>query len=118
MHSRRKFLATAGVLSLGAALPCAAAQGADSITFMTPFGFIADFLEIMNAHSGGHWRKLGIESKVAGAQGTAQAIQQLATGQVEFVRCGTTDFMRAVVQHGAPLLAVATMYQGSNFVVA
>lgn len=118
MNSRRQFLATAAALSASASLPSVVrAQGGDPFVFCTGFGFIADFLEVMNAHSGGHWRNVGIDSTVIGGQGGAQAIQQLAAGQAHMIRTGSIELMRAVVAQNLPLLAVATIYQGSTFSV-
>lgn len=108
---RRSFLVSAGALAVTPAL----AQTRESFTFCTPFGFIADFLEIMNAHTGGHWRDQGLDSKVVGAQGTSPAIQQLTAGQAQMIRAASIDFMRAVAQQNLPLIAVSTIYQGSTF---
>ena len=118
MNNRREFLSTAAALSVSASLPgIARAQRGDPFVFCTGFGFIADFLEIMNAQSGGHWRDVGIDAKVIGAQGAAQAIQQLAAGQAHMIRTASIEFMRAVAAQNLPLLSVATIYQGSTFSV-
>ena len=53
---------------------------------MTPFGFDADFIDLMNAYSGGHFAKEGLDAKVLGAAGTVQHIQQVIAGQVDFGR--------------------------------
>ena len=39
----------------------ARAQSLEPITVMTPFGFIGDFIDIMNAYSGGHFRRQGLD---------------------------------------------------------
>ena len=119
---RRQFLGSSAALAGAAALPAAFpttlfAQARESFTFCTPFGFIADFLEIMNAQSGGHWRDAGLDSKLIGAQGTSPAIQQLVAGQAQMIRAASIDFMRAVAQQNLPLIAVSTIYQGSTFYV-
>ena len=116
MTKRRTFLATSGALAASALLPSiVTAQTRTPFTFCTPFGFIADFIEIMNAHTGGHWRDQGLDSKVVGAQGTSPAIQQLVAGQAQMIRAASIDFMRAVAQQNLPLVAVSTIYQGSTF---
>ena len=82
-----------GALAAGAALAPAlsmpfvrrATAAAQPLNFMTPFGFIPDFLPLMNMVSGGHLAKQGFESTLIGGQGTATAIQQLLGGQVSFV---------------------------------
>jgi NitT/TauT family transport system substrate-binding protein len=112
MSTRRDFLAASGALGASALAPSIV-----PFTFCTPFGFIADFLEIMNAQSGGHWRDQGLDSKLVGAQGTSPAIQQLTAGQAQMIRAASIDFMRAVAQQNLPLLSVATIYQGSTFYV-
>ncbi len=104
-------------LATGALLasPAVVGQAREPLTVMTPFGFIPDFIEIMNAHSGGHYARHGFESRVLGAQGTAPALQQLTAGQVQFVRAAAIDMVRAVATADAPLVAVATSHQGSTF---
>lgn len=115
LTTRRTLL---GGAAAGAALVAAPgilrAQAREPLTVMTPFGFIPDFIEMMNAVSGGHLAKHGFEAKLLGANGTAQALQQLIAGQVQFIRAASIDMMRAVGQ-GAPLVAIATSHQGSTF---
>jgi ABC-type nitrate/sulfonate/bicarbonate transport system substrate-binding protein len=120
MHptQRRVFLRASAALSATAVLPLSvSAQPREAMVFCTPFGFIADFIEIMNAHTGGHFAAQGLDSKVVGAQGTAPAIQQLTAGQAQFIRAASIDFMRAIAQQKLPLLAISTIYQGSTFYV-
>jgi NitT/TauT family transport system substrate-binding protein len=112
--TRRHLLAAGTAAAAGLAAPAVLAQAREPLTFMTPFGFIPDFIEMMNAVSGGHLAKHGFEPKLLGANGTAQALQQLIAGQVSFIRAASIDMMRAVSQ-GAPLVAIATSHQGSTF---
>lgn len=118
MPTRRDFLAgaatTAGAAALFRPAIICAARAAEPIAVVTPFGFIPDFIEIMNAQAGGHFAKEGIDAKVIGAHGTAQAIQQLVAGQAQFGRAAAIDMMRAVGK-GAPLVSISTLYQGSTF---
>lgn len=113
--SRRTF---ASGLAAGSAVVAAPsvlrAQGREPLTVMTPFGFIPDFIEMMNAVSGGHYERHGFNAQLLGANGTAQALQQLAAGQVQFIRAASIDMIRAAAQ-GAPVVAVATSHQGSTF---
>jgi ABC-type nitrate/sulfonate/bicarbonate transport system substrate-binding protein len=113
--NRRRVLA-GGASAAAAAVcgPAVLAQAREPLSFMTPFGFIPDFIEMMNAVSGGHLAKQGFDAKLLGANGTAQAIQQLVAGQVSFIRSASIDMIRAVSQ-GAPLVAIATSHQGSTF---
>lgn len=55
---------------------------------MALFGFIPDFIEMMNMVSGGHPVRHGFEPTLRAANGTAQALQQLAAGQAVHPRCG------------------------------
>jgi ABC-type nitrate/sulfonate/bicarbonate transport system substrate-binding protein len=114
--SRRKVLAgigaAAGVGLVGA--PAVLAQSREPLTVMTPFGFIPDFIEMMNAVSGGHYQNHGFDAKLLGASGTAQAMQQLVAGQVQFIRAASIDMIRAAAQ-GVPVVAIATSHQGSTF---
>ncbi len=113
---RRRFLASSAALSAASMLPGAArAQSGEPFVFCTGFGFIVDFLEVMNAQAGGHWREAGLDGKVIGAQGAAQSIQLLASGQAHMIRTAAIEMMRAVSAQNLPLLAVATIYQGSTF---
>lgn len=109
---RRDLLAAAVV----AALPARArAQALQPVTVLTPFGFIVDFLEVMNAKSGGHFRAAGLEAEVLGAGGAAAAVQQLAAGRCQFSRGAAIDVMKAVSAQKLPLVSVATLFQGSTF---
>jgi ABC-type nitrate/sulfonate/bicarbonate transport system substrate-binding protein len=82
---------------------------------MTPFGYIADFIEMMNAITGGHMAREGLDAKLMGGQGTAQPIQQLITGGAQMIRASGIDVMRAISTTKAPLVSIATMYQASTF---
>lgn len=110
---RRMFLA-AGAATL-AAPSLARAQAREPLAIMTPFGFNTDFIEMMNAVSGGYLARQGFEARLMGAQGTAPATQQLVAGQVQFIRSAAIDMIRAVHASGAPLVAIATSHQGSTF---
>ena len=116
MNSRRDFLrAATGASALLAAPAILRAQARDSLVMMTPFGLIPDFIEMMNAISGGHYAAQNIDAKLLGGQGTAQPIQQLITGQAHFIRASGIDVMRAVATTKVPLVSIATIYQGSTF---
>ncbi len=94
--------------------PAVLGQAREPLTVMTPFGFIPDFIEMMNAVTGGHYQRHGFDAKLLGAAGTAQAMQQLAAGQVQFIRAASIDMIRAATQ-GVPLVAIGTSHQGSTF---
>lgn len=119
MPTRRKVLAAAAAAGAIAGFPAIIrpARAAEKVTLITPFGFDADFIDLMNAHSGGHFAKEGLDATVLGATGTVQSIQQVIAGQVDFGRFSGIDFIRAVGAKDAPLRALATMRQNSGFTI-
>ncbi len=116
MTNRREFIkSTVAASALIASPAILRAQTREPFVMMTPFGFIADFIEMMNAISGGHMAAQGLDAKLMGGQGTAQPIQQLITGQAQMIRASGIDVMRAISTTKAPLISVGTMYQASTF---
>ncbi len=116
MTNRREFIkSTVAASALIASPAILRAQMREPFVMMTPFGFIADFIEMMNAISGGHMAAQGLDAKLMGGQGTAQPIQQLITGQAQMIRASGIDVMRAISTTKAPLISVGTMYQASTF---
>ncbi len=111
MVTRREFLA--GAAAAGA-FPVRA-HAADPVTIVTPDGFLPDFIELMNAASGGHFARVGIDARIIGTNGSMQAMQQLVSGQAQFSRGSAIDFIRAVGTAHAPLVSIATLYQSSTF---
>jgi ABC-type nitrate/sulfonate/bicarbonate transport system substrate-binding protein len=107
------------VMAGGCALAAAGrVQAATAVTVLTPFGFIADFLEMMNASSGGHFKAAGLDAQLLGAGGAAAAVQQLAAGRCQFTRGAAIDIMKAMsAQKDLALVSVATIFQGSTFFV-
>lgn len=114
MALTRRSLAAGLAAGLVASPALVRAQARENLTVMTPFGFIPDFIEMMNAVTGGHYERHGFNAQLLGANGTAQALQQLTAGQVQFIRAAAIDMIRATGQ-GAPLVAIATSHQGSTF---
>ncbi|MFT8244871.1 ABC transporter substrate-binding protein [Roseomonas sp. BN140053] len=93
----------------------ARAQAGEKLTLITPFGFIVDFLEMMNAVAGEHLKRQGFDPVLLGGSGSAQAIQQVVTGQARMLRISGIDMMKAVSQANLPLISVATIYQAGGF---
>ena len=63
MTSRREFIKTGAAASALIAAPAILrAQTREPFVMMTPFGFIADFIEMMNAISGGHMAAQGLDA--------------------------------------------------------
>jgi len=114
MATRRRVLAGA-LAALAAPAVLCTARAADKVTLITPFGFDADFIDMMNAYSGGHFAREGLDAQVLGAPGTVQHIQQVIAGKADFGRFSGIDFIRVVATKDAPLRAVATMRQNSGF---
>jgi len=114
---RRALLRGAPLLALPMVLrgAPARAQAGEPVTMITPFGFIIDFLEMMNAVAGGHLQKQGFAPTLLGGAGSAQAIQQVVSGRVKMLRIAGIDMMKATAQAGLPLVSIATIYQGSTF---
>jgi ABC-type nitrate/sulfonate/bicarbonate transport system substrate-binding protein len=112
MLGRRLFIAAT---TAATAAPCRA-QTATPVTVLTPFGFIIDFLEMMNAVTGGHFQAAGLDATLLGAGGAAASTQQLAAGRCQFIRGSCIDVMKAMsAQQDVSLVSVATIFQGSNF---
>lgn len=116
MTTRREFLA--GAATLSAALgDIGRARAAEPMIIITPFGFDPNFIELMNAYSGGHFAREGLDAKVLGAPGSAQSLQQMVSGQVQFAMIASLDFIRAVGARDAPLQAFATLGQHYGFYI-
>jgi NitT/TauT family transport system substrate-binding protein len=109
---RRRDLLAGAAASL--AMP-ALVRAAEPVTMVTPDGFLPDFIELMNAASGGHFARAGIEARIIGANGSMQAMQQLIAAQAQFSRGSAIDLIRAVGAANAPLVSIATLYQASTF---
>ncbi len=98
-----------GASAANASTTGASVTGAPLIA-MTPFGFIADFLEMMNAVSGGHFKRSGLDIQLLGGAGAAASLQQLLAGRVTFVRGTGLDTIKIAAQ-GQPVVSIATLYQ-------
>ncbi len=115
VRTRRAFLAAAA--AAGVAPFIGRARAADKITVLTGFGLLPNFIEIMNAYSGGYFRKEGLDATVVGAHGTAIEMQQMIAGQAAFGRVAALDQMNAIAKQHVPFVSVATLCQGSTFQV-
>lgn len=72
MTTRRNFFKLAVGFAAGSAsgtAPLRQALAAEPLTFMTPFGFIPDFLEMMNMVSGGFLAREGFTPTLLGDKG-------------------------------------------------
>jgi ABC-type nitrate/sulfonate/bicarbonate transport system substrate-binding protein len=117
MTTRRKFLATAAAGAALGGFPAILrhARAAEPVTLITPFGYDADFIDMMNAYSAGHFAKEGLDAKVLGGRGTVQALQAIIAGEAQFTRFSGIDYIRAVASKHAPLMAAATLRHNLGF---
>ena len=118
MTTRRRFLQNAAVVA-GAAIAApsliAKSNAAEPMTVVTPLGFSIDFFDTMNAFSGGHYAKQGLDAKVVGANTGVQMMQLVVSGQGTFGRGAPPDQIRAVAAGQTAPIAISTISQGCNF---
>jgi len=112
---RRQFIGSAAAAAVGFPAIIRSARAADSITVLTPFGFLPDFIEIMNAASGGHFARNGLDVKIIAANGSAQTLQLLVAGKAQYGRTSGNELISAVSKQKLPLVSISTLYQGSTF---
>lgn len=118
MINRRDLVRTAGAfagLGLIGAPAILRAQGLDELRVMTPFAYGPNFIEMMNAVSGGHWEANGIRPVMEAGRGGSQTLQQLVAGQADFIRISSIEQMRAMEAADVDLVCFSTLYQSSTF---
>jgi ABC-type nitrate/sulfonate/bicarbonate transport system substrate-binding protein len=105
-----------GVLAL-AGLGPAGAQALRKLTFVTPFGYLVSFAPDLVGKAGGYFEREGLDVTIQSARGSAQGMQQVLSSQALMTRIGGADVMKAIANDDAPVVAVATIGQGSPFFV-
>lgn len=118
MTTRRNFLRQTAALTAAGLFPMPAivrAQALETIHVLTPFAFGASFIEMMNAVSGGHFAKQGLDVKLEAGRGGAQTLQQLVADQTSFIRISSIEQIGAVEKSGEDLVNFANLYQASTF---
>jgi len=119
MTTRRHFIKAAAVTSAAVTgfptLISSSRAAGDAITFMMPISFAIDFIHSMNAYSGGHFAKQGIDAKLLAATTGAQAMQILYSGKADFAYGSALDEIRVVAAQGSGPISIATMNQASSF---
>ena len=90
--TRRQVLASTAML--GISIP--GAQAAEKLTFITGFGYVMGFIEVMYGAASGIFQRHGLDLEVQGGNGTAMAVQQLLSGNAQIARAGSIDVIRAV----------------------
>jgi ABC-type nitrate/sulfonate/bicarbonate transport system substrate-binding protein len=111
MTTRRALLAGAAA---ALALP-RRARAAEPLVFVTPQGFDPTFIDVMNAVAGGYFAKEGLDPKLIGPPGNAEAFQLVAAGTAQFSYIASLDFIRAVAVRQAPFYGIACISQRTGF---
>ena len=127
--TRRRLSALSGVLSgalvgrLMAGVPAATllarqaqAQSREKLSYLTPFGYLINFVDTMYADSGGYFERAGLEVHIIGGRGSAMSIQQVAAGNVLVSRTGGTDLIKAVAKDPS-IVSIGEIYQRDLFYV-
>lgn len=108
--------AAAGWAATGGLHGVRAAPAPVPVRVMTPFGYIVDFLEMMNAVAGGHFARAGLEVDLVAGAGAAATMQQLLAGQVKFIRNAGIDTLKLAAR-GQPVVSIATLDQSGYWFV-
>ncbi len=87
----------------------------ETASYMTSFGFIASFGEVMMAAQEGFFKDFDLDLTIKGGQGTATAIQAVLGNSVEIARTNGINAIVAVANEGTPLLTIAEVFQQSQF---
>ncbi len=113
--NRRHFLASSIALGSTAAFGVPLyAQGAEAMTYMTPFGFLMDYVETIYGKTSGIFEKRNVDLKIEGGRGSSMAIQQLTAGNILVSRTGGTDLLKAYAKE-PQLVAIASVYPKDLF---
>lgn len=110
--SRRDILA--GAAALAAWSGSARAQPLEKIRYLTPFGYIMGFADVMYSQAGGFFARHGLDVEVEGGRGSAMAVQQISAGNVLISRTGGTDLIKAYVKDPS-IVAFGEIYQRDIF---
>ena len=115
---RRDTLTTLAALGGAAMMPnaisTAGAQAREKLVYLTPFGYLINFVETMYADTGGFFGKAGVDVTITGGRGSAMAVQQVSAGNVLVSRTGGTDLIKAVAKD-PNIVAIAEIYQRDLF---
>jgi NitT/TauT family transport system substrate-binding protein len=78
-------------------------------TSLTPAGYLLAYTGMLYGEAGGFMKNAGLDLTVQASQGSAQAMQQLLTGQALVTRGAGLDVMNAVANSGVPVIAIGTI---------
>jgi ABC-type nitrate/sulfonate/bicarbonate transport system substrate-binding protein len=112
--TRRRALQAIGALAGAPVVPAAFAQGREKLQYLTPFGYLINFVETMYADTGGFFAKNGLDVTIVGGRGSAMAVQQVSAGNVLVSRTGGTDLIKAAVKDPS-IVSIAEIYQRDLF---
>ncbi|MEO8856095.1 MAG: ABC transporter substrate-binding protein [Burkholderiaceae bacterium] len=108
---RRRLIAGATAL---AAFGGARAQTLEKIRYLTPFGYLMGFADVMYTSSAGYFAKNGLDVDIQGGRGSAMSVQQIVAGNVLISRTGGTDLIKAAVKDPS-IVAFGEIYQRDIF---
>lgn len=108
---RRQLIAGAAAL---AAFGGARAQTMEKIRYLTPFGYLMGFADVMYTSSAGYFAKNGLDVDIQGGRGSAMSVQQIVAGNVLISRTGGTDLIKAAVKDPS-IVAFGEIYQRDIF---
>lgn len=115
---RRNFMVGAQALAAASMLPGFAgrafAQNVADITYITPFGYLIAFSEVMYADTGGFFEKNGLNVTIEGGRGSSMAVQQVTAGNALCSRTGGTDLIKAYASDPS-VVAVGEILQRDAF---
>lgn len=97
-----------------AALGGAGAQAPEKFRYLTPFGYLMGFADVMYTSSAGYFAKHGLEVDIQGGRGSAMSVQQIVAGNVLISRTGGTDLIKAAVKDPS-IVAFGEIYQRDLF---
>ncbi len=110
--SRRKLLlSTTALAAWGSG---AGAQTLEKVRYLTPFGYIMGFSDVMYSQAGGFFAKHGLDVDVQGGRGSAMSVQQISAGNVLVSRTGGTDLIKAYAKDPS-IVAFGEIYQRDIF---
>jgi NitT/TauT family transport system substrate-binding protein len=118
--NRRQLIFAAPALGAGLALPGlssrALAAELTKVTYLTPFGYLINFVETMYSQTGGIFAKHGLDVTIEGGRGSSMAVQQVTAGNALISRTGGTDLIKACTKDPS-IVAVAEIVQRDLFYV-
>jgi len=99
--NRRTFLTRSAAVTGGAVLTTSFAirpskAALKKVNFITPWSYLIGFAPVLNAHSGGHFKRHGLEVTILGGKGSGMAVRQVLTDRVQFARAASLAMVKAV----------------------